>query len=218
MKTNWKLELPQWALIAAMFAAAAIAWPAAPARLPVHWNAAGEVDRYGGRFEGLLLIPLMGLGLYLLLLFIPRLDPRRSSYARFWGAYSTIRIALQVLLAVVYAVILGTTFGARLEVGVIVSASVGALFIVLGMAMRRFEPNWFAGIRTPWTLSSDEVWRRTHEFGGRLFVLMGLGIMLLGFLKGMWAVIGILVLALGGALTVVVYSYVAYRRLETASR
>ena len=90
MKTGWRLETPQIVLIALMFAAAAVAWPMAPDRIPVHWNAAGAIDRYGGRFEGLLLLPLMALGLYLLMRFLPNLDPGRANYARFGGVYAPI--------------------------------------------------------------------------------------------------------------------------------
>jgi immunity protein, SdpI family len=57
MKLAWRIEWPQWAVIAAMFAATAILWSSSPAQIPVHWNAYGAVDRYGGKVEGLLVLP-----------------------------------------------------------------------------------------------------------------------------------------------------------------
>ncbi|MGE5199863.1 MAG: DUF1648 domain-containing protein, partial [Rhodospirillaceae bacterium] len=102
MKTNWRIELAMLALIACMFAAALVVWPSAPSEIPVHWNAAGQVDRYGGKFEGLLLLPLMALGIYLLLRFLPNIDPGRVNYARFGGAYTAIRAGVLLLMAGIY--------------------------------------------------------------------------------------------------------------------
>lgn len=87
MRTNWRTEWPHWAMLAAMFLLAAVTWRSAPDRLPVHWGLGGEVDRYGGRFEGLLGLPTLALGLYLLLRWLPRIDPGRANYAQFAGAY-----------------------------------------------------------------------------------------------------------------------------------
>ena len=83
MKPDWRIEGAQIAILVAMFALAIVTWPTAPEQIPVHWNAAGEVDRYGGKFEGLLLLPLMATGPYLLLRFLPRIDPGRANYALF---------------------------------------------------------------------------------------------------------------------------------------
>ncbi len=81
MRTNLRAELPHLAVIAAMFLLVAATWSSAPDRIPVHWDLAGQVDRYGGKFEGLLLMPLLTLGIYLLFLVAPRFDPGRANYA-----------------------------------------------------------------------------------------------------------------------------------------
>jgi uncharacterized membrane protein len=94
MKTNWRVELPLLLLMAAMFAGAIVAWPTAPARIPVHWNVDGTVDGYGGKVEGLLGIPLLALAIYLLMRFLPRIDPDRANYARFGGAYTALRAGI----------------------------------------------------------------------------------------------------------------------------
>jgi hypothetical protein len=83
-------------------ALAAWTWEGAPERIPVHWNAAGEVDRYGGRLEGLLLLPAIALVVYLLMLFLPRIDPGLANYASFVGTYNVIRFTVLGLLAGLY--------------------------------------------------------------------------------------------------------------------
>ena len=93
MKVSWRTEVFSWSVITAMFAAAAWAWGRVPERIPVHWNAAGEVDGYGGRFMGLLLIPLMTLGMHLLFMVLPAIDPCRASYDGFARVYAIFRSA-----------------------------------------------------------------------------------------------------------------------------
>jgi len=105
MRFAWRIELPQWIVLAAMLTMAAVTWTGAPDRIPVHWNIAGEVDRYGGKFEGLLAIPLLAAGVYLAMLLLPRIDPGRANYARFQNAYATIRISVLVVMAVVYGLV-----------------------------------------------------------------------------------------------------------------
>ncbi len=111
MKLSWRVELVQLAIMAGMFAVAAWAWPQVPDRLPVHWNLQGEVDRYGGKFEGLLLLPLVTLGLYLLLLFVPLIDPGRLNYQNFRKAYNAIRIVLVLFMALIYGLMIYSAFG-----------------------------------------------------------------------------------------------------------
>lgn len=174
MNTNWRIELPLLLLIAAMFAAAIIIWPAAPAGIPVHWNVQGEVDRYGGKVEGLLGLPALALAIYLLMRYLPRIDPGRANYARFGGAYTAIRAGIVVLMAVIYAVILSSALHHPVDVARVIPVGVGALFVLVGTVLGKIRPNWFVGIRTPWTMSSKMSWVRTHRLGGWLFVALGL--------------------------------------------
>ncbi len=139
MRTNLRTELPHLAVIAAMFVLAAATWSAAPDRIPVHWDLAGRVDRYGGKFEGLLLMPLLTLGIYLLFLVAPRFDPGRANYARFWRPYWIMRLAV-VVLALVYGFILLWTWGIQLDVWTVVPILVGGLFVVLGSVMGKIRP------------------------------------------------------------------------------
>lgn len=212
MGRRWFWEAVQIGLIVAMFAVAAIRWMSVPDRIPVHWNAAGQVDGYGGRFEGLLLMPLIAVGLYLLLLLIPRVDPARRNYAAFAGTYLLVRVSLVVYLAFL-ALVTQLAIGREesVPVGSLVFGAVGVLFIVLGGAMGRLKPNWFAGIRTPWTLSSTRSWEATHRLGGRLFIGAGVLTVVAAVVGGSAAVITMVAVMIVVLVVLTVYSYRVWR-------
>ena len=211
MKTNWRVELALLLLIALMFGAALVVWPSAPSDIPVHWNASGQVDRYGGKFEGLLLLPLMALGLYLLMWYLPTIDPGRLNYARFGGAYTAIRAGVLLLMAGIYAMVIAWVLGSPVDMSRAVPLAVGALFVLFGSVLGQVQPNWFVGIRTPWTLSSTESWSRTHRLGGRLFVALGVLFALTGLLNvGSFGFV-VIGTAVAVVAVLVVYSYVIWR-------
>jgi uncharacterized membrane protein len=211
MKTSWRTEWPHWLLLAAMFGLAASNWASAPERIPVHWGLHGQVDRYGGRVEGLLAIPLTALGIYFLFLLLPRIDPKRASYAAFAGPYSAIRLGVLAVLAALYALTWSWIHGRPAAIHVWVPAIVGALFVVIGSVLGRVRPNWFVGVRTPWTLSSRVSWDRTNRAGGRLFLLLGAGLVLFAATQAAWLLWPVIAGGLVGVLGLVVYSYLLWR-------
>jgi uncharacterized membrane protein len=86
------------------------------------------------------------------------------------------------ILGIVHVVAIAATLGSDIDMTRIVMTMTGALFIGIGNYMPKMRPNFTMGIRTPWTLSSDRSWDRTHRLGGRLFVLEGAIFVLLGVL------------------------------------
>jgi uncharacterized membrane protein len=212
MKFTWRTEWPLWVLLVGMFALAAITWPHAPDRIPVHWGLNGEVDRYGGKFEGLLLPPLAALGIYALFLVLPKIDPGRANYAQFAGAYTMLRFLVLVVLALMDGVILLWAKGFRVSTGTIIPMSVGVLLVVMGTVLGKIRPNWFVGIRTPWTLSSKLAWTKTHRVGGWVFMVAGILLVAASILNS--APMRIVAIAVGGAgiLGTIIYSYVLWRR------
>ncbi|MCO5175472.1 MAG: SdpI family protein [Thermomicrobiales bacterium] len=218
MNFRLRYEVPQWIMLAAMFLASGIIWPSTPDRVPVHWNAAGEVDRYGGKLEGLFLLPLISVGLYLLLLFLPRIDPGKASYVHFSGAYAAMRIGTTALMAGIHALVLLWIKDIKPNATLIVMLGVGLLFVLLGLVMGKIQPNWFVGIRTPWTLSSRRSWTRTHRLGGWLFIATGLLMMIGGLLPPTWLVPLILGPTILMSLVLIVYSYLEWRKDPDRSR
>jgi len=212
MKITWRTDWPHWVLLAAMFALAAATWGSVPARIPVHWNLVGQVDRYGGRFEGVLAMPLVAAAVYLLMLWLPRLDPGRANYETFAGAYATLRLAVLAVLAGIYGVVQLWAHGRAVSVATWAPLLVGALLVVVGSLLGKLRPNWFVGIRTPWTLSSKVSWTRTHRLGGWLFIGLGVLTMAMAMLGARWAFGTMLAALVAVAIGLVVYSYRVWRK------
>ena len=211
MRTIWRAEAPQLVLLAAMFIAAIAAWPWTPDQLPVHWNFAGEVDRFGGRFEGLFAIPLTAIGMYVLLLVLPRFDPARANYQSFQSAYNVIRVSVLIVMAVVQGCLLLAALGYTVRVGMIIPMLIGAMLITFGNVMGKLRPNWFVGVRTPWTLSSRRSWNQTHRLAGWLFIAMGLAVAAVGVFASPLTVALAVGVNLIAVLWMVIYSYVVWR-------
>jgi uncharacterized membrane protein len=211
MKLTWRSELPQLAVIAAMFIAAAWAWGKLPDRLPTHWNLHGQVDGYGGKFAGLLLMPMVAGGMYLLILVLPLIDPGKKNYANFAGTFNVIRLALLLFFAGMFVVMLLIDFGNHVDMTTYICLATGLLFIVLGNFMSKLRPNWFVGVRTPWTLSSKLSWNKTHRLAGWLFVAMGVLLAIAGIVSTGWFFIAILTFDVTCLAWIMVYSYLVYR-------
>lgn len=211
MKATWEVDALALGMIAAMFALAAVMWSAAPAQIPVHWNWAGQPDRFGGRFEGLLALPLAAGGVYALLLFLPRLDPRRKNYDAFVGPFAIIRTVMVGLFFGLYAIVLLWIRGEGAHLNGLLAAEVGIACLLLGNYLPKVKSNWFVGVRTPWTLSSEASWRQTHRLAGWLFTIGGILTVATALARPDFAqsvMIGALIVA-GGTSTV--YSYFAWK-------
>ncbi len=211
MRISWKTEWLNWALIAAMFLLTALTWGSAPNRLPVHWNWTGQIDSYGGKEQVMLGYPLGALALYLLILLVPRIDPGRANYPRFAGSYYLLRLSLMAAAASIYAATLFSGLGYPVDATRVVLSLAGALLIVIGSIMGKLRPNWFAGVRTPWTLSSRASWVKTQRLGGWTFIGLGLALIIASLLETAWAFMAAAALFVAGVLWVLVYSYLVWR-------
>ena len=211
MRHSIATEAPQLGVLAAMFAFAAFAWSTAGSELPVHWNLAGEPDRYAGRFEALLGVPLIATALYVLLLVLPRFDPRGESYERFATPYKVLRTAVILLIAAVYAAMQVEIRGSSMPIQTVALCGVGSLLFVVGNLLGKIRPNWFVGIRTPWTLTSRTAWIRTHRVGGWVFILLGVAMATAGLLQSPRATTAAIGLALSSVAGLTAYSYFVWR-------
>ncbi len=149
------------------------AYPQLPPTLATHWNVGGTADGFSSRATAVLIMPLVIIGLTGLFNVLPKLDPRRANYAKFIDTYWLIANAVILFILIGHGMIIATGLGYPVKVDRFMPIGIGLLFIVLGNYLTRVEPNWFIGIRTPWTLSSDTVWRKTHRTGGWLMVVGG---------------------------------------------
>jgi uncharacterized membrane protein len=211
MKWSLRTELPLLLVLLAMFGVAAWAWERVPEQMPVHYNLEGEVDRYGGRFEGLLLLPLVAVATYVLFVFLPRFDPGKANYRHFATVFLVIRLAVVLFLAALYGFMVADALGHGVPIGGSVTLLAGALFVVLGFSMGKIRPNWFVGVRTPGTHSSKLYWTRSHRHAGWLLQASGAGTQIRSTVSSNAA--RILQLVSGGvvSVTVIAYSYVVWR-------
>ncbi len=202
-------------LIGLMIAFALAVYGRLPEQVPTHFGLSGEPDGWTPRFPGAFLMPLLAAGVYLLLIVLRRIDPRGANYSRFEETWWVFLNVIALLMTALHVLSLGFAIGWPIDMARAVTVTVGLLFVGLGNYMPRLRSNWWMGIRTPWTLESEEVWRDTHRVGGWAFVAAGLLVVLAGLLlepgPRAWAS-GI---AFGTAIVIpLVYSYVAYRRLR----
>jgi uncharacterized membrane protein len=200
------------AIIVSSFAVALAVYPYLPERVASHWDAAGQVNGYASRFWGAFLAPIILAASYLLFLFIPKIDPKKENIQKFRPYFENFILAFVLFLYYIYLLTLFWNLGWRFELVRFLSPAFAALFYVTGSMVGHAEPNWFIGIRTPWTLSSPEVWKKTHELGGKLFKITA-AFSLLGVIFPGLAIWLVLVPVLAAAVYLVVYSYVEYRKL-----
>jgi uncharacterized membrane protein len=200
-------------IIAALAVAASIwAYPRLPPTVATHWDLRGTADGFSSRGWAIAIIPLVIALITVLFNVLPKVDPRRENYAKFLGTYWLIANAVIVFMLVAHAMIIASGLGFSVRVDRLMPIGIGLLFVFLGNYLTRVEPNWFVGIRTPWTLSSDTVWRRTHRTGGGLMVIGGLVLVAGAFLPHA-AFLPLLVTTIViVALIPIVQSYVLWKR------
>jgi uncharacterized membrane protein len=179
------------------------------ATVPMHWNVQGEVDGTGPAWFAFLMIPAITAAIVGLMALIPRIEPRRENLRRSAPAYRTTSSAVVLLMTVLQVVVVAAGVGLDVPVGFIVGGGVGVLFVVLGNVMATVRSNFMFGIRTPWTLSSERSWDRTHRLVGRLFVVTGLLMVVFALTGILWLVMAVMLVML--AVTLVGGYWYSYR-------
>lgn len=198
--------------IAAAFLLSAIVYARLPSPMATHWGINGQPNGYSSRFIGAFLMPGMALALWAFMRGLPIIDPRRANYAKFQGTYDLMVNALVTFLAVIHVVMLGTALHWPVpRIDRMTPLAVGALLLLLGNVLPRARPNWWFGIRTPWTLSSDTVWTRTHRVGGYLMTAAGAITLCTVLLPPAAGFVVLMVAVVGASLGSVVYSYFVWR-------
>ncbi len=195
--------------IAAMLGLAAWGWPQIPAgaEVPIHWGIDGQPNGYAPKEVALFVLPAMAAGLTTLLGLLPRFEPRSVNLARSGSAYVQVGMALMIVLALVQAAVVLAAVGRPVPINLVVGAAVGGMFAIVGNVLGKVRSNYLFGVRTPWTLASDLSWNKTHRLVGRLFVLLGFGV-LLASLIGSVALFAVLIVGIVGILAVAFgYSY-----------
>ena len=186
-------------------------YPQMPDMVASHWNAKGEVNDYMPKFWGTFLMPIVSFFMLLLFMLIPKIDPLKANIEKFRKYFDSFIVLITIFLFYVYLLSIAWNVGLRFDMGRLMAPAMGLLFYYCGILIENAKRNWFIGIRTPWTLSSDSVWEKTHKIGAKLFKACGL-IALLGIVVPQYAFLIVIVPALFAAIYTTLYSYLEYQK------
>ncbi|PJE57420.1 MAG: hypothetical protein COU82_02105 [Candidatus Portnoybacteria bacterium CG10_big_fil_rev_8_21_14_0_10_38_18] len=200
-------------IILISFAVGIYFYPQFPDKVASHWNARGEVDGYMSKFWGLFLMPIITLGLWLMFILIPKIDPLKKNIEKFRKYFDAFIVFIILFLFYIYVLTIFWNLGKTFDMGRAMVPAIGILFFYIGILLKYAKRNWFIGIRTPWTLSSDNVWDKTHKLGAKLFKIAAI-ITLLGLFFPKIAIWLAILPAILFAIYTFIYSYIVYKKEE----
>ena len=207
IKKHWKVLVITSLLTLLPVLAGVILWNQLPEQMPIHWNAAGEVDGWSGKAFAVFGLPLIMLAVQWLCMLGSLSDPKREAHSAkmlhlvFW--------IVPVLSIVLHSVTYAAALGKEVKMELVIPVLLGLVFTIIGNYLPKCKQNYTIGIKIPWTLNSEENWNRTHRFAGRLWVICGIVIMLTGFIGTVWTFLPV---SLVMVIVPMIYSYVLYRK------
>jgi len=200
-------------LIIGATTAGALIWNQLPDQMASHWNVNDQIDGYMSKFWGVFTMPLITLGMFVLFLVVPNIDPLKANISEFRESFNLFIVFIVGFMVYIHVLTLRWNLGyTNLGIGKAMLPAMGLLFIVIGSLLRKAKRNFFIGIRTPWTLSSDTVWNKTHQLGAVLFMTSGVLALIGGFFSSTTALWLLFVPLIGSTIFLLVYSYVLYQR------
>jgi uncharacterized membrane protein len=208
MMRKW---IPAILILAAVIVTIAV-YPRLPEQIPTHWSISGEVNGWSNRLFGAWMMPLIMAVIWLFMRAIPHIDPRKANYEKFSGMYDALVILILTFMLLMHVVILLSATGTVIRMDRVVMPAVGVFIAIMGLLLPRAQPNWFVGFRTPWTLTSDLSWERTHKVGGMLFIALGVLIVASTFIAPERAIWVLVIAALGVVAFLFIYSYQVWKQ------
>ncbi len=206
-KENYK----QWILFLVTFLIALISYSYLPEQIPVHFDIAGNVDRYAGKIY-IFLAPFVILIMNVFAELFKNVDPKREAYNKFNKQYYMIFLLVSLLMMIIQLYTIAFSLNIKImNISILMPFAVGLLFAIIGNYMPKFKQNFYAGIRTSWTLSDEEVWFKTHRLGGKIWFVGGIAMMVSAILPSylkMKVFLGIVIII---TLIPIIYSYIAYK-------
>lgn len=203
--------IPAILILAAVIVTIAV-YPRLPEQIPTHWSMSGEVNGWSNRLWGAWMLPLIMAVVWLFMRAIPHIDPRKANYEKFSGMYDALVILILAFMLLMHVVVLLSATGNVIRMDRVVMPATGIFIAIMGVLLPRAQPNWFVGFRTPWTLTSDLSWERTHKVGGTLFIALGLLIVASTFIAPERAIWLLVVAGLGVVAFLFIYSYQVWKQ------
>ena len=179
-----------------------------PERVPIHWGINGQIDGYTNRTVAVWLVPVILVGVWLLLAFISQLDPLNKNYASMSETVRRFNNAIVLFLCLVHVVVLMNALGWQVSMPRILLIGTGMLFVILGNELGRLRRNSWFGIRLPWTMTDEDVWRQSHRVGGRIMLVAGLLMVIVSLITPLMAMMWLfMVIVFGMTIGLIGYSY-----------
>ncbi|MBU3202139.1 SdpI family protein [Clostridium estertheticum] len=200
------------------FALGVYFYPLLPNRVPIHWNFKGQVDGYGGKFFGAFGLAFINLAMYLLFIALPYIDPKGKNYESFQSTYQYLKYLLIIFFLGIEVTTLLIGTGVAINITIFIQIMISLLFILLGNVMGRFKFNYFVGIKTPWTLANEEVWRKTHRMAAPIWVIGGILNILLTVTKVNFNWLGFVIIVAAISIAPTVYSYIIYHKIVNENK
>lgn len=212
---NLKKELPLITIVLLPFIYLAYIWNQLPEKVPMHWNIKGEVDRYGEKVELIIIPILLPLLVYTIFLVVPKIDPK-NKLNKMGNKLQTMKFLLTTFMSILALFIIYTAKNESFANPNYIVLLIGILYLVFGNYFKTLKANYFIGIRTPWTLENETVWKETHKLGGKMWFIGGLAVILSSLLleKQTNFTIFIVITAIITIIPVV-YSYLKFKNLKT---
>lgn len=214
MNETFKKELPILGFVLLPFVYLAYLWNSLPEKVPIHWNLKGEIDDWGSKLSLIGLVFLLPVLTYVLMLAIPKIDPKKR-IEFMGGKYYQLKLVLVCFMSVLALFIIHSSKSQTLSSPSIVFVLIGLLFMALGNYFKVIKQNYFVGIKTPWTLESEEVWKLTHILAGKLWILGGLLVVIFSLVLpeniNFYLFLTITTII---SIVPIVYSYLIFRKLK----
>lgn len=218
MNLTLRKELPIIGIVLIPFVYLAYLWKSLPDKVPTHWNYKGEIDHWGDKYTLVSILFLLPVLTYALMLFIPKIDPKKR-LNRMGGKYYQFKFVLVLFMSFLAMFIIYSSKSQTASSPNLIFALIGILLVVMGNYFKVIQPNYFIGIRTPWTLENKEVWRLTHLYASKLWFIGGLLIMLASFILPAEILLPVFIAVIVLIILVpVVYSYMKFKKIEEAEK
>jgi uncharacterized membrane protein len=218
IKLSFKSEIAPIIFVVASWILAFYFYAHFPAQVITHWNFVGKPDHYGTRASAAFILPAVITILYLVFLSLPWIDPKSERFAEFSDVYNFFKAAIVFVLLAIFIATGLADLGYPVEIRIVTPVLVGLLFIAIGNFMGKIKRNWFFGVRTPWTLSSENVWTKTNRFGGFTMVIFGILLVVSPLLPEVFF-IPLFILSLATLIVgTFVYSFVIFKREKVENK
>ncbi len=207
-------EIPLITIVLLPFIYLAYIWKELPEKVPIHWNIKGEIDRFGDKSELLLIPILLPLLIYIIFLIVPKIDPK-NKITKMGNKYQHIKILLTTFMSILALFIIYSAKNQSFSNPNYIVLLIGILYIILGNYFKTIKANYFIGIRTPWTLESETVWKETHKLGGKMWFVGGIIIVISSLILDKQPNFTLFMIVTG-IITIIpiTYSYLKYKKIE----